>query len=206
MILEQLERLAPYTSVPLIAKPNAGLPQQSGDRAVYPCSPEEFAAHVPGLARAGGRIFGGCCGTTAAHIAALKAAVDGMDFSAFSPASLDPDVIPCASEKEARFITPDVDVGETISCTPDLLEDILEAEENTPQGALKIAVLEEDDLDIFAENQYAVKDALCLFSDVPELLERALRLYQGRAFWDGTETLDPAFLEEMRRKYGLIVL
>ena len=86
------------------------------------------------------------------------------------------------------------------------LEDILEAEEEAPQGALKIAILEEDDLDIFAENQYAVKDALCLFSDVPELLEKALRLYQGRAFWDGTGDLDEAFLEEMRVRYGLVLL
>ena len=86
------------------------------------------------------------------------------------------------------------------------MEDILEAEENSPQGALKIAVLEEDDLDMLAENQYVVKDALCIFSDVPELLERALRLYQGRAFWDGTGELEEAFLEEMKQKYGLILL
>ena len=97
-------------------------------------------------------------------------------------------------------------MGETIECTPDLLEDILSAEEEAPQGALKIAILEEDDLAVFAENQYAVKDALCLWSDVPELLEKALRLYQGRAFWDGTGDLDRPFLEEMSRKYGLILL
>lgn len=106
-------------------------------------------------------------------------------------------MIPCASEKEARFITPDIDVGETIECTSDLLEDILEAEENAPQGALKIAIYDEDDLYTFAENQYAVKDALCLWTDVPELLEQALRLYQGRAFWDGTGELEAAFLQEM---------
>jgi len=115
-------------------------------------------------------------------------------------------VIPCASEKEARFITPDIDVGETIECTSDLLEDILEAEENAPQGALKIAIYDEDDLYTFAENQYAVKDALCLWTDVPELLEQALRLYQGRAFWDGTGELEAAFLQEMARKYGLVLL
>ena len=49
-------------------------------------------------------------------------------------------------------------------------------------GALRIAILEEDDLEIFAEEQYAIKDALCLWSDVPELMEGALRVYQGRAF------------------------
>ena len=196
---EQLERLAPYASIPLIAKPSAGLPGAC-------CAPEELAAFAPRYAAAGARMFGGCCGTTEDHIAALAQAIDQVDFGAFPAVERDPDVIPCASEKEARFITPDVDVGETIECTPDLMEDILEAEEQSPQGALKIAILEEDDLDIFAENQYVVKDALCLWSDVPELLEQALRLYQGRAFWDGTGDLEEEFLQKMAARYGLVLL
>jgi len=118
----------------------------------------------------------------------------------------DPDVLPCASGTEARFITPDVDVGETLRCGPDLLEEILESEEGRPQGALKIAILDEDDLFAFADDQYAIRDALCLSTDVPELLERALRLYQGRAFWDGTEDLEDGFLAEMARRYGLVLL
>ena len=149
-MLEQLRRLTPYASVPLIAKPNAGLPQVVDGRAVYRCTPEELASYAAPFAEAGVRMFGGCCGTTPEHIAALGDAVAAVDFSAFVPPERDPDVIPCASEKEARFITPDVDVGETIECSPDLMEDILAAEEEAPQGALKIAILEEDDLDIFA--------------------------------------------------------
>lgn len=117
----------------------------------------------------------------------------------------DPDVIPCSGDKRARFITPDVDVGQTIECSPDLLEDILQAEDE-PVGALKIAILEPVDLDFFAEHQYAVEDALCLWSDVPELLESALRLYQGRAFYDGTGELEREFLADMTRRYGLVVL
>lgn len=199
-MLEQLERLTPYASIPLIAKPNAGLPGEGL------CTPEQLAEFVPGFAKAGVRIFGGCCGTGAEHIRAIGAAAAAVEFTRFVPPEQDPDVIPCASESEARFITPDVDVGKTIECTPDLLEDILAAEDS-PQGALKIAILEEDDLDMFAENQYVIKDALCLWSDVPELLERALRCCQGRVFWDGTaEELEPAFLAELSRKYGLILL
>lgn len=205
-LLEQLRRLTPYATIPLLAKPSAGLPKMEGGEARYPYPPEELAALVPDLAAAGVRLFGGCCGAGPAYIAALRQAVDKLDFSSFPPVEHDPDVIPCASETEARFITPDVDVGEGIECTSDLMEDILEAEEESPQGALKIAILEEDDLDIFAENQYVVKDALCLWSDVPELLEKALRLYQGRAFWDGTEDLDEDFLREMAGRYGLVLL
>lgn len=123
----------------------------------------------------------------------------------YEPVPHDPDIIPCASGMQALFITADVDVGEAIECSPDLLEDIIAAEDE-PVGALKIAILEPDDLDIFAQEQYAIKDALCLWSDVPELMESALRLYQGRAFYDGTGDLPREFLAEMSRNYGLVVL
>ena len=203
---EQLARLHQYTDLPLIAEPSAGLPDLTSEKPVYPDNAGAFARRTPQWAAAGVRIFGGCCGTTPAHIAAMGRAMAGVDFSAFPPVEKDPDVIPCASEKEARFITPDVDVGETIQCTDHLMEDILEAEEERPVGALKIEVLDTDDLEIFAQEQYAVRDALCLWSDVPELLEGALRAYQGRAFYDGTAELEPEFLARMSEKYGLILL
>ena len=203
---EQLARLHLYTDLPLIAEPSAGLPDLASGKPDYPDNADAFARRTPQWAAAGVRIFGGCCGTAPAHIAALGRAMATVDFSAFPPVEKDPDVIPCASEKEARFITPDVDVGETIQCTDHLMEDILEAEEERPVGALKIEVLDTDDLEIFAREQYAVRDALCLWSDVPELLEGALRAYQGRAFYDGTAELEPEFLARMSEKYGLILL
>ena len=204
---EQMARLAPYATIPLIAAPNAGLPEMEGNRPVYPhYRPQELADRVAGLAAAGVRVFGGCCGTGPDYIAALRQALAGRQIPPFTPRPHDPDVIPCASEREARFITPDVDVSQPLECTPDLLEEILEVEEEQPVGAVKIAILEEDDLDIFQEHQYAVQDALCIWSDVPELLERALRLYQGRAFWDGTGDLPREFLAKMARIYGLVLL
>ena len=188
VLLEQLQRLTPYAAIPLAAVVS---------------EPEQ---ELQDLAEAGVKLFacGGSLSGDGPSLLARDLAL--VDFSRFAPPEHDPDVIPCASEKEARFITPDVDVGETIECTSDLMEEILEAEETCPQGALKIAILEEDDVAIFAENQYAVRDALCLWSDVPELLEQALRVYQGRAFWDGTGDLEPEFLAEMAKKYGLVLL
>ncbi len=195
VLLEQLERLAPYATIPLAAQPSAqGL------------TPAQFAAWAPKCAALGVRLFGGCCGTGPEDLAALKQSVEALHLPPFHPPEQDPDVIPCASEREARFITPDVDVSEPIACTSDLVEDILEAEENTPVGAVKIEILEEDDVLVFAEHQYAVEDALCLWSDVPELLERALRIYQGRAFYDGTGEMEPQDLAPLVKKYGLIVL
>lgn len=124
---------------------------------------------------------------------------------AYEPAEHDPDMLPCANGTAACFVTRTVDVGEELECTPDLLEDIIESEDH-PVGAVKISILEQDDVDMFAEEQYAIKKALCLWSDVPELLEAALRVYQGRAFYDGTGDLEPAELERLSKKYGLIVL
>ena len=72
----------------------------------------------------------------------------------------------------------------------------------------KRQVLDTDDLEIFAREQYAVRDALCLWSDVPELLEGALRAYQGRAFYDGTaeqmciRDSPPAAWPESRSSFG----
>ena len=68
------------------------------------------------------------------------------------------------------------------------------------------SIQSQDDLDIFAQHQYAVREALCLCSDLPELLEGALRVYQGRAFYDGTGGLSREELERLTALYGLVVL
>jgi methionine synthase I (cobalamin-dependent) len=64
------DRLRQATELPLLVKPSAGLP---GDR---PASPAQFAQAVPALLGLGVRLLGGCCGTTEAHVAALRAAID----------------------------------------------------------------------------------------------------------------------------------
>jgi methionine synthase I (cobalamin-dependent)/5,10-methylenetetrahydrofolate reductase len=57
--------------------PNAGLPQRLDGRFIYAAEPPWFGSIVPRLLDAGARIVGGCCGTTPAHIAAMRAALDG---------------------------------------------------------------------------------------------------------------------------------
>lgn len=133
--------------------------------------------------------------------------VDGERAALFpyEAAPRDPDAIPCATGTDPCFISPTIDVGEELECGPDLLEDIIAAEDD-PVGAVKIVIQSQDDVDIFAQHQYAVRDALCLCSDVPELLEEALRVYQGRAFYDGTGGLCREDLDRLSERYGLIVL
>lgn len=89
-MLEQMRRLTPYTTVPLIAKPNAGLPETVEGQAVYHCPPEEFASYAAGFAAAGVRIFGGCCGTTAEHVAGPARRGGGGGFLRLCPAQAGP--------------------------------------------------------------------------------------------------------------------
>lgn len=68
-----IRQMREYTSVPIIAKPNAGMPalDQNG-KTVYSMSPEDFAKECVALSEAGASVMGGCCGTTPAHIKALR--------------------------------------------------------------------------------------------------------------------------------------
>lgn len=65
-------------NAPIWIKANAGLPVVSEGKTTFPLSPEGFAAFVPALAQAGANFIGGCCGTTPAHIAAVRKAVDAL--------------------------------------------------------------------------------------------------------------------------------
>ncbi|MCA9924872.1 MAG: homocysteine S-methyltransferase family protein, partial [Anaerolineales bacterium] len=61
----------------LSANPNAGWPEQiEGGRVMYPATPEYFGRYANALTEAGAAIVGGCCGTTEAHIAAMRSALD----------------------------------------------------------------------------------------------------------------------------------
>ena len=73
LMLPFVERLAKVSRLPIIVKPNAGLPRLENGRTVFPVGPDEFAVHVSALVRAGATIVGGCCGTTPAHIARIAA-------------------------------------------------------------------------------------------------------------------------------------
>jgi homocysteine S-methyltransferase len=73
VMLETIEKMAAYTRLPLSAMPNAGLPTTVDGRNLYLCSPEYMAQYARRFLLAGVRIIGGCCGTTAEHIKAMRA-------------------------------------------------------------------------------------------------------------------------------------
>jgi 5-methyltetrahydrofolate--homocysteine methyltransferase len=61
---------------PILVHANAGLPTNVDGKDVFPETPADMAGLVPALIEAGANIIGGCCGTTPAHIAAIKKAVE----------------------------------------------------------------------------------------------------------------------------------
>ena len=67
-ILNDLRR---YTSLPIIVKPNAGLPKQKNGETYYDVEPDEFARIMQEVVKEGACVIGGCCGTTPEHIKKL---------------------------------------------------------------------------------------------------------------------------------------
>ncbi|MEE1315581.1 MAG: homocysteine S-methyltransferase family protein [Faecalimonas sp.] len=70
-MLPILEEFLAYSSLPIIVKPNAGLPKQRDGETYYDVEPEQFGKALQALVEKGACVVGGCCGTTPAHIAAM---------------------------------------------------------------------------------------------------------------------------------------
>ena len=73
-ILKQMRQAAPQMK--FWVKPNAGWPEQVSGRIMYPADPEYFGDYALSFRTAGASIVGGCCGTTPAHIASMRKALD----------------------------------------------------------------------------------------------------------------------------------
>lgn len=199
-MLVQLRRLRDYARVPLIAKPNAGMPAVVNGTTVYDCTPEEFVAYADEMVRAGVGIFGGCCGTTDEYIAALVRTLKDKSF--VPPAPKNADMLPASTEKIPVLLPVDAPHGAVLQAKSDMEDALAEVmEEQEPVAAIKIGSWE--DVDALADWQYAISKPLCLVCDEAELLEAALRVYQGRALYEGG--LSEEALLPLCDRYGLLI-
>lgn len=199
-MLVQLRRLRDYARVPLIAKPNAGMPAVVNGTTVYDCTPEEFVAYADEMVQAGVGIFGGCCGTTDEYIAALVRTLKDKSF--VPPAPKNADMLPASTEKIPVLLPVDAPHGAVLQAKSDMEDALAEAmEEQEPVAAIKIGSWE--DVDALADWQYAISKPLCLVCDEAELLEAALRVYQGRALYEGG--LSEEALLPLCDRYGLLI-
>ena len=109
--LDAIARMAARTQRPLVAMPNAGHPTTQGGRQMYVSTPEYFADYARRFANAGVSIVGGCCGTTPAHIAAMRAALPthSSTLVAVRPAPVahvEPEVSPASPSGAGEELSP----------------------------------------------------------------------------------------------------
>lgn len=194
LLVPILKEICANTRLPVIAKPNAGLPDPVTGG--YDMSPEEFARAILPCVEAGVSIVGGCCGTSPDYIRALKAALGGK-----RPVerSYDDTCVVCSPVSVCRMKGIRV-IGERVNPTGKkrfqqaLLEDDLDyildvaiAEEDAGADILDVNVgypgINEAELlpRVVKKLQSAVSVPLQLDSSDPAALEAGLRVYNGKA-------------------------
>lgn len=225
-MISVVERMSRVSGIPLVVKPNAGLPELVDGKTVYNMQPEEFAeAMVPILER-GATIVGGCCGTTPEHIRQLRGKLDEK-----KPVMPEKKKIR-ALTNERNFVPIELDgtfsiVGERINPTgkkelqAQLREGRLElvlsmAEEQVERGAKVLDVnmgtsgIDEKEMMLKAikELTLAVDVPLCIDSSYVDVVEEALRIYPGRALINSI-SLEPEKIKRLipaAKKYGAMFI
>ncbi|MCI7110521.1 MAG: homocysteine S-methyltransferase family protein, partial [Megasphaera elsdenii] len=225
-MVETVQKMYEYATVPLIAKPNAGLPEWDGDKTVYRTTPEEFAQDGKLLIEAGAHIVGGCCGTTPDHIRALHDAVCQMTPKA--PHASHHRVL--ASERQVVEIQLDGSfqvIGERINPTGkkklqaelragklDLVRAMAREQERNGAAILDVNMgtngIDEKEMMLKAIYEVTGVSGLPLSIDTssPEIMEAALRIYPGRALVNSIscETEKRKQLLPVVKKYGAMFI
>lgn len=198
-MLKVISAMQPYAKIPLIAKPNAGLPKLVDNKTVFDMTPEEFGTHIPAFIPAGVGLIGGCCGTSPKYIEQVRTRVKGL-----KPVLPQPqEIFAISSARKTVFAgqgRPIAVIGERINPTgkKKLQEELREgktmevrkfAQEQIEKGATILDVnvgmpgIDERETMVKMVELLApmVDTPLCLDSASPEVLEAALRIYPGRA-------------------------
>ncbi|MDF2609497.1 MAG: homocysteine S-methyltransferase [Lachnospiraceae bacterium] len=215
-----------YGTVPIIAKPNAGLPSLVDDETVYDMEAKLFAVETRKLVEAGASIVGGCCGTTPDHIALL-----GKEISSIKPHSI--------NHKKKRALTTetmtlDIDlngrfmiIGERINPTG---KKVLQAElkewkldtvaamthDQVENGAAILDInmgmngIDEKEMmvKVVQEVTAIANIPLCIDSSHVSVIEEALRIYPGRALINSISLEKVKFekLLPIAKKYGAMFI
>ncbi|MBQ4259082.1 MAG: homocysteine S-methyltransferase family protein [Lachnospiraceae bacterium] len=219
-----VEELLQKASVPVILKPNAGLPRAVDGKTVFDVTPDDFALEVASLMKEGVRVVGGCCGTTPAYIEALHS-----ETAQYRPKPVEIKNITVISSytHEVEFDTTPVLIGERINPTGKkrfkqaLLENDIDyiLAEGVNQQEKGVHVLDVNvglpDID----ETVMLKNAVCELQTVTNLplqidtadvtaMEAALRRYNGKAMINSVngkqESLETVF--PLVKKYGGLVV
>ena len=225
-MIEPVKEMVEYANIPVLAKPNAGLPELVDEVTVYNTTPEEFAAVGKRLVEEGACIVGGCCGTTPEHIRALAEAVKDIPLKKINQRHRR--VV--TSERKTAEIDLDgqfLVVGERINPTGkkklqaelkegnlDLVRSMARAQEENGAAILDVNMgmngIDEKQmmLDVIYEVSAMVDCPLCIDSSHVDIIEAALRIYPGRALINSISLEKEKFekLLPIARKYGAMFI
>ena len=221
-----LREMKEYAHIPVMVKPNAGIPKLVEGETHFPMGAEEFADEMERLMDAGANIVGGCCGTTPHHMKLLAERAQGMQVQ--SP-----------KKKHIRALTteqttveipldgPFLIVGERINPTgkKDLQAELREgkldivSEMASEQAELGAAILDvnvgmngideqETMLEVMQEALVSAKLPLSIDSSHVKVIEAALRIYPGRALINSISLEKEKFekLIPIAKKYGAMFI
>ncbi len=214
--------LCKWTKLPIILKPNAGLPDPKTN--TYDISPEKFAEYMGKISELGVKIYGGCCGTTPEYISALKQMLDSSNIDKREEITIETTV--CSATNTVIINEPRI-IGERINPTgKKLFKEALV--NNNISYILNQAISQvnagADILDVNVglpgidekEMMVTVLKAIQSISDVPlqidstipEVLEAALRVYNGKPLVNSVngEEKSLSTVLPLVKKYGACVV
>ena len=216
----------PYANVPLVAKPNAGLPHIVDGKTLFDMDAPAFAAHVQTLAQAGAALIGGCCGTTPDHIrlaaqAAASCPPPCRAASVPSCLSSSRQVLPVAQDQPFAIIGERINPTGKKALQAELRQNDFTllrafAREQQQAGAAILDVnlgLPGGDEKVLMRQAVALlaQDSplpLCIDTTHPDVAEAALRLYPGRALFNSisAETDRIRNVLPIAAKYGAMII
>ncbi len=223
-LLPWVEKLCEIASVPVCVTPNAGLPKVKDGRTLYDVTPEMFAGQMKLIAQKGARMLGGCCGTTPAHIRAMK---DALKEVSPKPVTEKNTALISSYSHSVSFDSVPVLIGERLNPTgkPKLKAALREGnigyilEEAVRQqeaGAMaldvNVGLPEIDEADVLSRLIPRIQEV----SDLPlqidtsnyEAMERAMRIYNGKPMLNSVcgkkESMEKIF--PLAAKYGGLIV
>ena len=223
-MLPIVKTYAKYSSLPIIVNPNAGIPRIENGQTVYDISPEQFADIMAEIAKQGGMILGGCCGTTPEHISKMIDKVKGIPFECAKPK---PYSMVSSYSHTAEFGSLPVIIGERIN--PTGKKKVKEALRNRDYNYILAEAIKQEEagshiLDVNAgipdidepevltqlvrELQSVTDLPLQIDTADPEALEKAMRIYNGKPMVNSVngsaKSMEAVF--PLVRKYGGVVV
>lgn len=227
---EVIRNMAQVTRIPIIAKPNAGLPSvDANGNTEYDMDAVTFTEEIERLIGAGASILGGCCGSTPAYIEKLKKVYGDRKIDKDIPRKISGRRYLSSERRSLSFGMDDLFmiVGERINPTGkkklqaelregnlDMVSDFARSQEEDGASVLDINVgmsgIDEKDMMLkVMEEVMSITDLpLCIDTSSAEVMEAALRLYPGRALMNSI-SLEKGKAEKflpLARKYGAMFI